>query len=199
MHEKRRANARSGGQGRPLGGPRCGLRAARGSVLGSVLGCVLGLLAACDRPPAEPEAPEGPHAVERADELRLALQEAQNAWSTGRRAEARARVQAAYREWFEPLEPLLRRQDALTTLELEFQFGALAQRMGRKGDPVALNDAVMDLVHGMDELVAVLPPPPVTEADPGPKATDALPVAVEVTAPKRTYTTYGDAEPAPTP
>jgi|GEM_PF-3224073 len=176
MHEKRRANERSG-------------RAMVGAGLLSLL-----LLVGCDRTPPEPVVPEGPHPVQRADELRMALQEAQNAWSTGRRAEARARVQSAYREWFEPLEPVLRQEDALVTLQLEFQFGALAQRMGKKGDPVALNDAVMALVDGMDGLVAKLPAPPPEALEDSTLASDALPVTVEVTAPKREYTTYGDAK-----
>ena len=180
MHEKRRAN------GRIAGGAL-----ARGLSLLALVGSVW----ACDRPPPEPGMPEGPHPVQRADELRVALQEAQNAWSTGKRAEARARVQSAYREWFEPLEPVLRQEDALTTLELEFQFGALAQRMSKKGDPVALNDAVMSLVDGMDSLVAKLPAPSPEVMEESRLASDALPVTVEVTAPKRDFTTYGNADP----
>ena len=147
----------------------------------------------CDRSAPAPVVVEGPHAVQRADELRMALREAQNAWSTGKRAEAKARVQAAYRTWFEPLEPVLRQQDALATLRLEFEFGALAQRMGKKGDPVELNDAVMTLVDGMDGMVGQLPPPPPDALDAVPMASDALPVAVEVEAPKQELKTYGDA------
>ena len=147
----------------------------------------------CDRPASTPVVVEGPHAVQRADELRMALREAQNAWSTGKRAEAKGRVQSAYRTWFEPLEPVLRQQDPLATLRLEFEFGALAQRMGRKGDPVELNDAVMALVDGMDGMVGKLPPPPSGALESTPMASDALPVAVEVNAPKRELKTYGDA------
>jgi hypothetical protein len=124
----------------------------------------------------------------------MALREAQNAWSTGKRAEAQARVQSAYRTWFEPLEPVLRHEDPLATLRLEFEFGALAQRMGTQGDPVELNDAVMALVDGMDGLVQKLPAPPPGALEGVKMASEALPVAVEVEAPKREFTTYGDAK-----
>jgi hypothetical protein len=148
----------------------------------------------CDRPDPAPMTVEGPHALQRADELRMALREAQNAWSTGKKAEAQARVQSAYRTWFEPLEPVLRHEDPLATLRLEFEFGALAQRMGTQGDPVELNDAVMALVDGMDGLVQKLPAPPPEALEGVNPASEALPVAVEVEAPKREFTTYGDAK-----
>ena len=159
-----------------------------------MMGAILWLAVACQTEPPPLVMPEGPHALQRADELRMALQEAQNAWSTGRRSEARARVESAYQHWFEPLEPLLRRDYALETLELEFKFGALARRMGKKGDPVALNDAVMDLVAGVDTLVETLPEPADGAVEKGGSPTDALPVATEVMAPSRDLKTYGDAK-----
>ena len=79
-------------------------------------------------------------------------------------------------------------------MQLEFQFGALAHRMSQKGDPVGLNDAVMALVDGMDGLVQRLPAPAEGVLEQMPLASDALPVAVEVTAPKSELTTYGDAK-----
>jgi len=178
MYEKRRANE--------------GIQRLTGTVCVGLLAAGA-LLSACERGTPVPELPEGPHPVQRADELRVALQEAQNAWSTGKRKEAHARVLSAYREWFEPLEPVLREQDALATLRLEFQFGALAQRMSQKGDPVGLNDAVMSLVDAMDGLVQTLPAPAPGELNEAPMASDALPITVEVTAPSRELTTYGDA------
>jgi len=158
------------------------------------MGSILALVVACHTEPAPVVMPEGPHARQRADELRMALQEAQNAWSTGRRVEAKTRVEAAYQQWFEPMEPVLRRDHAEQTLELEFKFGALARRMGKKGDPVALNDAVMELVAGVDTLVDTLPEPAADAVAEGGSPTDALPVAVEVTPPKREFTTYGNAK-----
>jgi len=164
-----------------------------GPLWGWLLGSILGLAVACHTEPPPPVLAEGPGARQRADELRMALQEAQNAWSTGRRAEARTRVESAYQHWFEPLEPLLRRDYAVETLELEFKFGALARRMGKEGDPVALNDAVMDLVAGVDTLVDTLPATAGMGAEGG-SPTDALPVATEVMPPSRELKTYGDAK-----
>ena len=163
-------------------------------LFGWILGATLVLAVACQTEPPPPVLPEGPHARQRADELRMALQEAQNAWSTGHRVEAKARVESAYQEWFEPLEPLLRRDHAVQTLELEFKFGSLARRMSRKGDPVALNDAVMELVAGVDTLVDTLPAPPADDVASAASATDALPIATEVMPPTRELTTYGDAK-----
>jgi len=179
MLEKRRANWQNG---------------YRTPVLIAALVLGVTLIAGCDRSKPTVELPEGLHPVQRADELRIALQAAQNAWSTGKRSEARAGVQTAYREWFEPIEPVLRQEDALTTLELEFQFGALAERMGSSGDPVELNDAVIALVEGLDGLVAKLPAPSPEATVEGSRSSDALPVTIEVTAPKTTLTTYGDAQ-----
>ena len=157
-------------------------------------GTLLLLLSACQPEVASAPVVDGPHPQQRADSLRMALQEAQNAWSTGRRAEAKTKVQFAYQHWFEPIEPLLRREDAVGTLAVEFKFGALAARMGQKGDPVAMNDAVMKLLTELDVLVARLPAPPPEAMVDTTSALDALPVAIEVVPPAREFTTYGDAK-----
>lgn len=159
-----------------------------------VLLSTLTLAVGCERESGPAPLPEGPAPRQRADSLRFALQEAQNAWSTGKRVEARRKVHAAYSEWFEPLEPHLRQVDSLATLKAEFAFGALARQMGERGDPVALNDAVLALVADMDTLVEHLPEPEVVAGAEMVDDAPDLPVAVEVQPPRRDLKTYGDAD-----
>jgi hypothetical protein len=104
-----------------------------------------------------------PGADERVQTLRLDLHAAQQAWSEGRREEARARVLRTYRDQFEPMERSLRSLDPVATLELEYAFGDLERRMRRNSDALGLAQAVQRITRGTDELVAALPAAP---ADP---------------------------------
>lgn len=89
--------------------------------------------------------------------MRLELHAAQQAWSEGRRDEARARVQAAYADHVEPLEPALRARDPDRVLALEYAFGALGGRMARKGDALTVAQQVQGVTRELDGLVEMLP------------------------------------------
>ena len=117
----------------------------------------------CQPAPVGPPVEPLPGADERVQALRLDLHAAQQAWSEGRREEARARVVLTYRDQFEPMERSLRSLDPVATLELEYAFGDLERRMRRNRDALGLAQAVQRITRGTDELVAALPAAP---ADP---------------------------------
>jgi len=152
---------------------------------------ILPLLFACAFAPEPPAPPPEVAPRAHAADLRAALQEAQNAWSAGRRGEARTRVMSAYAEHFEPLEPQLRPAHGDEVLALEYEFGRLSRTLSAKGQPVAVNDAVQGLIGRVEALVATLPAPPNTPVEEGPTA--PTPVEVEVRPPQRQLTSYGDA------
>jgi hypothetical protein len=152
---------------------------------------ILPLLFACALSPEPPAPPPDVAPRAHAADLRAALQEAQNAWSAGRRGEARNRVMSAYAQHFEPLEPQLRPAHGDEVLALEYEFGRLSRTLSAKGQPVAVNDAVQGLISRVEALVATLPAPldgPVAEEPSVP-----TPVEVEVRPPQRQLTSYGDA------
>ena len=128
---------------------------------------LLALMLACgEGPPPEPPA-GGLTPTEAVQAVRLELHEAHQAWSEGRRPEAQARVEAAYAQHVEPLEPALRALDGDRVLALEYSFGVLGGRMARKGDALTLAQQVQGVTRELDGLVALLPrgaapaPPPV--------------------------------------
>lgn len=94
---------------------------------------------------------------EQVQALRLSLNEAQRAWSEGRREEASERVRDAYADTFSPLEPLLRTVGAVETLELEYRFGALADQFERSNDALAVAETIQAITRGTDALVTALP------------------------------------------
>lgn len=124
----------------------------------SCCGAVSLVTACADGASDEPVAPPDTPPAARIQTLRLSLHEAQRAWSEGRREEAQARVRAAYRDEFEPLEPLLRPLDPVATLRLEYRFGALERQVSRSGDALAVAESVQQITRGADALVAELPP-----------------------------------------
>jgi len=130
---------------------------------------LLALMLACGEgpPPAPPSGGLTP--PEAVQAVRLELHAAQQAWSEGRRDEARARVQAAYADHVEPLEPALRARDPDRVLALEYAFGALGGRMARKGDALTVAQQVQGVTRELDGLVAMLP----QAATPAPSTVEA--------------------------
>jgi len=118
---------------------------------------LLALMLACGEgpPPAPPSGGLTP--PEAVQAVRLELHAAQQAWSEGRLDEAQARVQAAYADHVEPLEPALRARDAERVLALEYAFGALSGRMARKGDALTVAQRVQGVTRELDGLVELLP------------------------------------------
>ena len=77
----------------------------------------------CQEAPAE--VPATPAPTDHVAQVRQSLHDARVAWNDGKSKESHQLVQRAYVESFEPLEPLLREQDASATLQLEYAFGRL--------------------------------------------------------------------------
>lgn len=136
------------------------------------------LLVGCSPQLADPPAPP-PTVDERVLAVRQGLSEAHRRWSAGKRDEARALVLATYRENFEPLEPGLRALNGRETLELEYGFALLAERLGRAGNPVEIAAEVRALSGRVETATAALPREPGVAAPPAqPQAPSTVTVPV---------------------
>jgi hypothetical protein len=136
---------------------------------------------------------DGPDPRSEAAAVKTAVGDAKSLWGGGDRAGAKARIMEAYFAHFQPIEPILRRQDAQATLELEFAFGALADRMGRRGDAGPLNEESAALVTRIESLVAAIPAEALPTT-PSPTLSGPPPVSVEATPPRADLHTFGDAK-----
>jgi cellobiose-specific phosphotransferase system component IIA len=138
---------------------------------------MLMIMAACSEPEIDLTPPGAPPA-ERAQAIDADLQAAHQAWLDADRDQANLIAARAYTEHFEPMEPLLREQDALRTLMLEFRFGQLIEAVQKEdaAGEVTLNVGL--LRQGVAELVAAtdpsssvsVPPTPVEQAQDGEKS-----------------------------
>lgn len=84
------------------------------------------------------------------------LSEALSLWQVARYPEAQARVERAYREHFEPLEPALSAQDPAAALALEYAFGQLAWQLRRAGKEGEVQASVSSLSTSVAEAAARL-------------------------------------------
>ncbi len=147
-------------------------------------------------PETKPVAPlpmDGPDPRLEVAAVKTAVGDAKSLWGGGDRAGAKARIMEAYLSHFQPIEPILRRQDAQATLELEFAFGALADRMGRRGEAGPLNEESAALITRIETLVAAIPVEALPTT-PSPTLSGPPPVAVEATPPRADLQTFGDAK-----
>ena len=127
------------------------------------------ILVSCSEPLPD-LAPPGAPPAERGQAIDADLQAAHQAWLSEDRAEASRIASRAYREHFEPMEPLLREHDPLQTLQLEYRFGHLIQVVGSDvsaGDVTraigVLRDGVAGLVRQVDPVEATSVPSPAEE------------------------------------
>ena len=89
--------------------------------------------------------------------LHATLEDAVVAWEMEDAEVARALVQAAYEDHFEPLEPQLREADSMGTLRLEYGFGRLRHAMTKKGRRPGVRGQAAALAIEVSEAVALLP------------------------------------------
>jgi hypothetical protein len=98
--------------------------------------------------------------------LRATLEDAVVAWEMEDAEVARALVQAAYEDHFEPLEQALREGDAMGTLRLEYGFGRLRHAMAKEGRRPDVRSQAEALALEVSAAVGHLPAPPSDELTP---------------------------------